>query len=658
MTKPNHTHLSLTTLAAVLALLMVACGDSVGPGTGPVPGDPAGSPLPEMIVSNPSLTVQATVSTVVYVSLPPGTFNGADQFVIQARSSGTPVQAEPADGGFDPVAVTATAGDTLDLLVHFTTDSSVAFTKVVPEQRPPVIVRSQPPPRRRDVPLNASMLVVFSEPLDPAVLNGTSIRLLLNGMPVTGTTAFADSAHLMVAFIPANPLVAGADYALVVSRGIADLGGEVLADSVTIDFSTTGSVAPFAGTWDRLSPHSQPGDYSRFILHADGRFEIEGITNLGPYRFAGSFFGDASTSNTISLLFDDGNLAGPWTAVGVIRGDTLSVTYNIVAQLADFEDGTYLRSVPGTTPPADLVFTRGGNLYLINADGSHLRQLTNDSLGQDAEAAWSPDGTRIAFTRYRHDLNLLGEAAIYIVNADGTGLVRLSAGGPYVWDADPSWSPDGTRITFATRRDDTQCQLVQVVLCIPYQEIYVMEADGTRPVRLTSQQTLLWQPAWSPDGTRIAIVGWDAVVSDWTIMTLRPDGSGLTSIAGADSIYAPAWSPRGDRILSRTARCISWIDDPILGSTCNGTEGPYLLTMDPDGSNPLRLSDYVLPAEDALRTPFAFSPDGSQVAYTQTGCAYPLTLSYCGLPEYVEILRLSDGQVTRLAQGSSPAWRW
>jgi len=177
---------------------------------------------------------------------------------------------------------------------------------------------------------------------------------------------------------------------------------------------------------------------------------------------------------------------------------------------------------------------RDGNseIYVMNADGSGQTNLTNNPAG-DFGPDWSPDGSRIAFQSGRD-----GSGEIYVMNADGSGQTNLTGG------SDPDWSPDGSRIAFVSIRDEGL-------------EIYVMDADGSNQARFPLVQSDPVTLAWSPDGSRIAYAS-QLVVGTGPAPRIRPqiyvidaDGSNEVLLTEADPDTAnldPAWSPDGSRI--------------------------------------------------------------------------------------------------------------
>jgi Tol biopolymer transport system component len=169
----------------------------------------------------------------------------------------------------------------------------------------------------------------------------------------------------------------------------------------------------------------------------------------------------------------------------------------------------------------------------MNADGSSPTRLTNNT-DYDAFPAWSPDGTKIAFTTDRD-----GDYEVYTMNADGTDQTNITNNTAVDWA--PAWSPDGTKIAFATNRDGDH-------------EIYAMNADGTGQTRLTTNTASDEEdPAWSPNGTKIAFVTNRANRNE--IFTMNPDGSSQTNITNdsGDDDW-PAWSPDGTKIAFGTYR--------------------------------------------------------------------------------------------------------
>jgi Tol biopolymer transport system component len=174
--------------------------------------------------------------------------------------------------------------------------------------------------------------------------------------------------------------------------------------------------------------------------------------------------------------------------------------------------------------------------YVINADGSHFRELVDQPAGFSAPvwspdsqkiafdgSVWSPDGKKIAFAT-----DWGGNAEIHVMNADGTNPVRLThSGSP--WDSAPAWSPDGKKIAFLSYRDGNY-------------EIYTVNTDGTNLVNLTKDPMDDGGQVWSPDSTKIAFVSTGD--GNGGIFVLDIASATLTRLTnGNANDYSLAWSP-------------------------------------------------------------------------------------------------------------------
>lgn len=206
-------------------------------------------------------------------------------------------------------------------------------------------------------------------------------------------------------------------------------------------------------------------------------------------------------------------------------------------------EGTSDDTLPAWSPDgARLAFvsnrTGDRDIWVMNADGTHLENITRTPAADEWTPAWSPDGSSIAFASNRD-----GNWELYIAQADGSGVQRITwHEGP---DYSPDWSPDGSQLAFVSERGGNP-------------EICVVNRDGSGLQRLTPDGATALSPRWSPDGTLIAFESYRD--GNMEIYTMAPDGSdprNLTGEPGSDE-HGPAWSPDGKWILYYSNRDGSW----------------------------------------------------------------------------------------------------
>jgi Tol biopolymer transport system component len=222
--------------------------------------------------------------------------------------------------------------------------------------------------------------------------------------------------------------------------------------------------------------------------------------------------------------------------------------------------------------------------WVVNPDSTGLAELSQASrIGAELGPAWSPDGTKVAL--YVHD-PVEGSYDIYIMNADGTGVIRLTDGSGD--ETNPVWSPDGTRLAYTVDNPDGTS------------EILVMNADGTQNMKLTGGAHDL-SPTWSPDGSRIAFVRSGA---DYDIYTVRPDGTDLTHLTDYSGFEErPVWSPDGSKL--------------AFSGDQGGEEELYVINA--DGTGIAKLTDAPTEQPSCCIGQAAWSPDGSKIAFEVYG---------------------------------------
>jgi WD40 repeat protein len=196
-----------------------------------------------------------------------------------------------------------------------------------------------------------------------------------------------------------------------------------------------------------------------------------------------------------------------------------------------------------------------GHICVMDPGASSARVLGDG----DGDAAWSHDGASIAYTARGGWFGL--DVIVWIVNPDGSNPREVADG------ANPAWSPDDTQLA------------IENVNTFGFEDIYIVDVDGSDPVRLTTDPRRDYGAAWSPDGKRIAFTSLRD--GNHEIYVMDADGSNQTRLTENDAMdFGPAWSPDGTRIAFTTDR--------------DGNMEVY--AMNADGSHPVNLSNH--PASD------------------------------------------------------------
>lgn len=163
------------------------------------------------------------------------------------------------------------------------------------------------------------------------------------------------------------------------------------------------------------------------------------------------------------------------------------------------------------------------DIWVIGADGAGETNLTASPGESEGHAAWSPDSTQIVFTK----VTVFFQRSIWRIGADGTGAAQLSAN----QDQAPSYSPDGSKITFTSHRDSDDA------------EVYVMASDGTAQTRLTNSlgTDAVWR--YALDGSKIVFVSNRHNPADpnldLDVYVMEPDGQAQARLTTGASLTAP-----------------------------------------------------------------------------------------------------------------------
>ncbi|HEY6061085.1 MAG TPA: Ig-like domain-containing protein [Gemmatimonadales bacterium] len=682
-------------LAVVAVLAWVAgCADG-----SPGPDLTSQSLASGLIISNPlsvaAPSAQASAATAgsigsdfVYVALTPGTATGGTTALVRRVGDASSVATAVQDGGFDPVPVIAQTGDSVDVTVIGTNgDTLYHVGAVIAASRPPIVVRTEPPPKKRDVPLNASLVIVFSEPVKPSTLNPSSVQLRRGSTSVGGSVGLLQGTATSAVFTPATPLDPSNDYRLTVTREVRDLQGEPLVAADTVDFTTgsttVGTVASVSLGLNDTATVVPLG--SQFQLTATAR-DAQGLEVVGqPVAWSSSNPSVVPVSPTGLVT---AVAQGTGTISATVQGQSGRAPFVVTATLVPVasvtvtpESGTVL--VAGVLPLKAEVGDANGlaTHRLVTWSSSNPAVATVTGAGESGLVTGVSEGTtRIAATvEGKSDTAIVtvqsvgaiafasdrdGCRNIYSMNPDGSNVAALTnclnvfdRGGE-----SPAWSPDGQKIAYALNS-----------------RLYVVNAGGSqRREVIPSDPTVfgLSQPAWSPDGTKLAAHADFGTCGLYCngIIVMNVDGTVLFHIgvavrsAGAQQ---PAWSPDGRIAYTKLGDIyVRDADSSItnLTNTQGTNRGP---AWSPDGTKIAFVSNrggdydlYVMNADGTGVTPLnvgsvsydirpAWSPDGTKIVFGNFGNGYSIGEIY--------VMNADGSGVTRLTNNTwydgGPAWR-
>ena len=420
--------------------------------------------------------------------------------------------------------------------------------------------------------------------------------------PTQSTSPPPAPASFSISNLSIEPAQVEANETITISLTVANTGGTQGSDDVVLNINgaqeetQSVTIAPGASQSIAFSvTREEVGNYTVSVDGLTGNFTVSPpppaefqVSNLtvtpSEVEVDEEFVVSVEVANT-------GGSEGTYAAILEINGEAVE-TKNVVVgaggtetvsfELTQDAPGLYTASLDGLTSTfkvgVELIAfdsNRDGDreIYVMNADGSNVAKLT-DNTASDRSPSLSPDGRKIAFYSNRD-----GVFEIYVMNVDGSNVVNLTNN--TTGDVYPSWSPDGQKIAFVSGRDGDE-------------EIYVMNADGSNVVKLTDNTALDRIPSWSPDGQKIVFVS--NRDGDYEIYVMNADGSNVVKLTDntALDIY-PSWSPDGQKIAFASNR-----------------DGDYeIYVMNADGSNVVKLTD------NAAYNDYngSWSPDGQKIAF-------------------------------------------
>jgi Tol biopolymer transport system component len=241
------------------------------------------------------------------------------------------------------------------------------------------------------------------------------------------------------------------------------------------------------------------------------------------------------------------------------------------------------------------------DLFLVRADGADAHVIVTEVPGVHAAPSWSPDGSRIAFIN-RDEATLSG--SIWIANADGSAPAMLTDGGGACPDGifHPNWSPDGSKLAVICYPDPGGTQG-----SVATYDLATMRV--TRLNTLTEPEHLDNAPSWSPDGTSLAfaVQHWDPTgqfLDGSLVATISVKGGPEHRLTTFDTFMsAPDWSPDGSELV---------MNSYDLGNMHTSSHPSNVYTIKPDGTEMRQITHSSVDPSMRIAQP-RWTPDGIRI---------------------------------------------
>jgi Tol biopolymer transport system component len=269
----------------------------------------------------------------------------------------------------------------------------------------------------------------------------------------------------------------------------------------------------------------------------------------------------------------------------ILETPTIFPSYTLTPRVT-FTPTTSTASIPDLVGKIAFVAVGKQNgIFVINADGSNMRQVRAGGVFvRSIHLSWSPDGNRIAFNDSPGPYNSI---QIYDLNIDDGTITQITTGPHHKLDV--SWSPDGKYLAYI-EQGETQNNIV------------VVNADGAQPLKLT-YGGFDSHPTWSPDGNLIAYIHYPDLSSSSKLYVVDANGANIHKITDFPvALYNLAWSPDGSQI-----------------ALVSGEECGRVYTVEIATGNLKALSN-----QDCAKDP-TWSPNSAYIAYVAAKTQFSMT---------------------------------